>query len=484
MVFSSITFMFLFLPLVFALHFMTPQKMRNLLLVIASLIFYAWGETGYVLIMIVSILLSYGFGIAIDSTRNTPLSRYLLTTGIVLNVGMLAIFKYANFFLANINDLLHCFHRSPVQFEKIHLPIGISFFTFHALSYLIDVYRGNVSVQKNFLNVALYITLFPQLVAGPIIRYYNVAQQIIARSISWDDFAYGTERFIFGMGKKVLIANPMAGVADRIFQLKEPDLTSPLAWLGLICYTFQLYFDFSGYSDMAIGLGRTFGFHFQENFNYPYISQSMQEMWRRWHISLSTWFRDYVYYPMGGSLKGPIRTYVNTVFVFFLIGFWHGASWNFISWGIYQGLFLVIERMGLIGVLKGLWRPLRHAYALFVFIVGLIAIRTETYSDMITYGRALFGMAAQQVYNRYTVAMFLDRQILLLLVLAAIFSTPVWVVIQRRFQAQENLPVEMGMQWLDGLFNLSKSFMLLAVLAFSAMSLSVGAYNPFIYFKF
>ena len=235
---------------------------------------------------------------------------------------------------------------------------------------------------------------------------------------------------------------------------------------------------------MAIGLGRTFGFHFQENFNYPYISQSMQEMWRRWHISLSTWFRDYVYYPMGGSLKGPIRTYVNTVFVFFLIGFWHGASWNFISWGIYQGLFLVIERMGLIGVLKGLWRPLRHAYALFVFIVGLIAIRTETYSDMITYGRALFGMAAQQVYNRYTVAMFLDRQILLLLVLAAIFSTPVWVVIQRRFQAQENLPVEMGMQWLDGLFNLSKSFMLLAVLAFSAMSLSVGAYNPFIYFKF
>ena len=346
MVFSSTIFLFFFLPLTLLAYFVVGPRGRNLILLAASLLFYAWGETVYLLVMLFSIAANYLFGLLIDRARERG-SRggTAFALAVATNLGLLGFFKYANFFVDNLNQVLPVLGLAPMDIGRVHLPIGISFFTFQALSYIIDLYRNETAVQRSLLNFALYKALFPQLIAGPIVRYRDVAREIEQRTVSLDDFASGVQRFIIGLGKKVLIANVMGRAADTIFATPAETLPATLAWTGSIAFMLQIYFDFSGYSDMAIGLGRMFGFHFLENFNYPYIARSVREFWRRWHISLSTWFRDYLYIPLGGNRHGPVRTGANLLLVFLLCGLWHGASWTFLIWGVYHGIFLVLERV-------------------------------------------------------------------------------------------------------------------------------------------
>ncbi|MGB5708663.1 MAG: MBOAT family O-acyltransferase, partial [Arenicellales bacterium] len=351
MVFSSVLFLFLFLPVVLLLYWVIPNKWRNSFLLIVSLTFYAWGEGLFVGIMLLSIAMNYVFGLAIER-GNARAGRLWVGIAVMANLALLGVFKYANFLVENINTLFSSTGIQLITIDQIHLPIGISFFTFQAMSYVIEVHRRVMPAQTNLLNLGLYIALFPQLIAGPIVRYHDIAAQLKTRFVNAGQVAYGIERFVIGLGKKVLIANPMGAVADEIFALPPDSITATVAWTAVACYSLQIYFDFSGYSDMAIGLGRMFGFKFLENFNYPYISQSIQEFWRRWHISLSNWFRDFLYLPLGGNRRGPGRTYFNLLIVFLLCGLWHGASWNFVVWGLLHGSFLVLERIGFLGVLN------------------------------------------------------------------------------------------------------------------------------------
>ena len=340
MVFSSMIFLWLFLPLVLFFYFISNNKLKNIILLIFSLIFYAWGESKYILLMLLSIFINYLFGILIDKFRKHD--KLFLVLAVITNLGLLGYFKYFNFFVNVVNKING---ETLVGFRDIVLPIGISFYTFQILSYVIDLYRKEIKVQKNILNLALYVSFFPQLIAGPIVKYKDVDNEINNRKVDLKLFASGVRRFVYGLGKKVLLSNTLALVVDTIYSYNVSQLNTPLVWIAIIAYTFQIYFDFSGYSDMAIGLGRMFGFHFLENFNLPYISQSITEFWRRWHISLSTWFKEYLYIPLGGNRKGKIRTYLNLFIVFFATGLWHGASFNFIAWGLYYGVFLIIEKL-------------------------------------------------------------------------------------------------------------------------------------------
>ncbi|MCB1615707.1 MAG: MBOAT family protein [Pseudomonadales bacterium] len=403
MLFSSSTFIFLFLPACLLAYYgiACPLKrysgidFRNAFLLFASLVFYAWGEVFYVLLMIASITVHYVFGLLICYFRSRqPLARSLLVFAVSTNLLSLCFFKYANFIADNLNLLLEFTDMPVITIGSVHLPLGISFFTFQAMSYVIDVYRNEAPVQKNPFNIALYIALFPQLIAGPIVRYHDVALQINDRESAYNLFFSGMRRFILGLAKKMLIANTLGEVADQIFALSGNELSTPVAWLGIICYALQIYFDFSAYSDMAIGLGRMFGFRFLENFNYPYISASVQEFWRRWHISLSSWFRDYLYIPLGGSRVAPWRIYFNLCLVFFLCGLWHGASWNFVIWGLIHGAFLVIERLGFDKILQRLWRPVRHCYTLLVVLVGWVFFRAETLDTSLHYTKTLMGLSS------------------------------------------------------------------------------------------
>ena len=349
MLFTEPTFLFLFLPLLLALYFATFSREHgsygNALLLVASVIFYAKGGGAFTWLMLASITFNYWMGIAVDRARASDRAKAVLAFAVTVNLIVLGIFKYANFFADNVNTLFLALGANPIVVPRVLLPIGISFYTFHAISYVVDVYRGDAIAQKSPVHAALYLLLFPQLIAGPIIRYRDLADQLARRTVTVDDFAYGVRRFVIGLGKKVLVANVVAAPADAIFTMPLAQLSTGHAWLGLVCYTLQIYFDFSGYSDMAIGLGRMFGFRFPENFRWPYIARSVQEFWRRWHISLSTWFRDYLYVPLGGNRGTPARTYANLVTVFFLCGLWHGASWNFVIWGLWHGAFLVVERL-------------------------------------------------------------------------------------------------------------------------------------------
>ena len=483
MVFSSPVFLFLFLPTVLGLHFLVPRKLRNLVLLVASLLFYAWGETFFVLIMLCSITANYLLGVWIDHVRERPTARLVLVLTVLVNIGLLGTFKYANFIIDNLNVLLGWAALGTIGVDRIHLPIGISFFTFQAMSYVIDVYRGEAERQKNPVNVALYISLFPQLIAGPIVRYRDVARQLVSRVIDREGFASGVRRFIIGLGKKVLIANTMALPADKVFALAPDQLTPGTAWLGVACYTLQIYFDFSGYSDMAIGLGRMFGLHFLENFNFPYISKSVREFWRRWHISLSTWFRDYLYVPLGGSRRTPARTYLNLVIVFFLCGLWHGASWTFVVWGIYHGVFLVIERLGLERRVERLPRPVRHLYTMLVVVVGWVLFRSETFGQAVAFLASMAGFAGKAAGTQ-SLSTYLNAEVVLVLVAGAIGSTPVLGALSRWRGTLAAPGATANQRSLD----VALSFAALAgyVLVFlaCAMSLSAGTYNPFIYFRF
>ena len=362
MVFSSPIFVFLFLPLVLAVYFISPKSVRNAVLLVASLLFYAWGEGKYVAVMLLSICLNYFAALTLERTTNARGTRWVLALAVVLNLLLLGILKYASFVIRTVGMVVMIPPVATDFVSAVRLPIGISFYTFQAMSYVIDVYRREVSAERNLLNTALYISFFPQLIAGPIVRYSEIAYQFVNRRVTTAEFAYGIQRFILGMSKKVLLANPLAITADYVFSLRPEVLSFGMAWLGVICYTLQIYFDFSGYSDMAIGLAHMFGFRFPENFNYPYISQSVREFWRRWHITLSNWFRDYLFIPLGGSRCSTARTYFNLLVVFALCGLWHGPSWTFVLWGLFHGTFMVLERIALDRWLTASWSVVRHTH--------------------------------------------------------------------------------------------------------------------------
>jgi len=481
MVFSSTVFLFLFLPIVLAAYVLAPRGVKNLLLLLASLFFYAWGEGIYVLLMLASVLVNYLLGLSIGRYRSDRAARRIIFVSIVFNLGLLIVFKYANFLCDNMDALWWRMGISPLQLEPVHLPIGISFFTFQAMSYVIDVYRGQARIQKNPIDIALYISLFPQLVAGPIVRYLDVAEQIRNRTTRLNDFAEGVGRFVMGLGKKMLIANVVAAPADRIFALPADELTVGLAWLGTLCYTLQIYFDFSGYSDMAIGLGRMFGFRFLENFNFPYISQSITEFWRRWHISLSTWFRDYLYIPLGGNRGGSFRTGRNLVLVFFLCGLWHGASWNFVVWGLFHGAFLVMERSGVKNLIGRSPRPLRHVYVMLVAMVGWVFFRAETLPQALAVLGAMAGFAAGDGAT-LSANHLLDNELLVVCLIGLVGSAPLIPTLAGT--ANRLLDRTTRPALLEATVLTLRNVALLVVLLASAASLSSGTYNPFIYFRF
>jgi alginate O-acetyltransferase complex protein AlgI len=382
------------------------------------------------------------------------------------------VFKYANFFAGNVNALFGALNVGTFVVPEVLLPIGISFYTFHAISYVVDVYRGHATAQKSPVHAALYLLLFPQLIAGPIIRYREIAGQLAERVVDVDDFAAGVRRFVVGLGKKVLIANNVATAADGIFALAPGELTAGLAWLGIACYTLQIYFDFSGYSDMAIGLGRMFGFRFPENFRWPYAADSVQEFWRRWHISLSSWFRDYLYVPLGGNRGGPRRTYLNLVVVFFLCGLWHGASWTFVIWGLYHGTFLVAERLGIAALVRGLPAPIRHTYLLVVVMVGWVLFRADTLGEAVGYLGAMAGTHAPGI-KPFDVTWFLTPEVSLALVAGTIGSVPIVPALVRR-----------GGDSRGWLAEAAASAALALVLAASILQIAGRSYDPFIYFRF
>tara|TARA_R110002124_G_scaffold16165_5_gene69436 strand:- start:2552 stop:3985 length:1434 start_codon:yes stop_codon:yes gene_type:complete len=477
LLFTSPVFLFGFLPLVLAMHYLAPTRLKNAVLLFASLLFYTWGETLYVLLMLVSILANYCFGLAIDHSRQSRYPRLWLAIGVATNLVLLAAFKYANFLVDNVNVLLQWAEIPPLVLAPVHLPLGISFFTFQAMSYIIDVYRGQVTAQKKLTHVALYISLFPQLIAGPIVRYHDIARQIVERHIDSALFISGVRRFLMGLAKKLLIANSMGQVATTAFSTSSTELGFALAWLGIICYALQIYFDFSGYSDMAIGLGRMLGFRFQENFNYPYIAASLQDFWRRWHISLSRWFRDYLYIPLGGNRLGVARTYFNLMLVFFLCGLWHGASWNFVIWGMIHGCFLVLER-GLFGdFLNWLWRPLRHAYTLIVVCFAWVFFRAETLPQAFSYCAALLGMGDTAPVAGFVERIILKPDILAALLTAILLATPVyqWVafhVVIPRLQRH------------SGWYFLSQWAFMYGLAALVFLAVASTTFNPFIYFRF
>jgi alginate O-acetyltransferase complex protein AlgI len=479
--FTEPAFLFLFLPILLALYFVRREHEHamyaNVLLLVASVIFYAKGGGAFTWLMLASIAFNYWMAIAVDRARPTGRDRQVLAVAVGLNLLVLGLFKYANFFADNINAILGATGAPRLTFPHVLLPIGISFYTFHAISYVVDVYRRDASAQKSPVHAALYLLLFPQLIAGPIIRYRDIADQLARRVVTLDGFAAGVQRFVIGLGKKVLIANTVAEVADRIFTMPAAQLTPAHAWLGVVCYTLQIYFDFSGYSDMAIGLGRMFGFRFPENFRWPYIAATVQEFWRRWHLSLSSWFRDYLYVPLGGNRVSAARMYVNLVTVFFLCGLWHGASWNFVIWGLFHGAFLVIERLGLADIIGRLWRPLRHAYVLVVVMVGWVFFRAETLPAALSFLAAMAGRPAPMP-TPFAVSWFLTPTVWLALVAGGIGSMPIGPALNGWWrQATERRRAEWG-------FALGSAAIVGLVLVASIVQIAAGTYNPFIYFRF
>lgn len=486
MVFSSPVFLFLFLPLVFTLHWLVQgTKFRNLLLLGASLFFYAWGEPAFVAIMLASITVNYGMGLAIAKITKAPKSA-VLTVAIFFNLAFLGYFKYANFLTKNLNFILDDFQFGYLKWHEVQLPIGISFFTFQAISYVLDVYRGRIEVQHNIFNLGLYIALFPQLIAGPIVRYEDIAQQLPKRHINLEKVANGIQRFIIGLGKKMLIANTLAAPVDKIFDLPSGELSFTLAWVAVGCYTLQIYFDFSGYSDMAVGLGKMFGFDFCENFRYPYISGSIREFWRRWHISLSTWFRDYLFIPLGGSRLSPLRTYFNLVVVFFLCGLWHGASWNFVVWGLFHGLFAIWERLGLLHTLeKRQWlSPLRHIYTMLVVMVGWVFFRADSLGDAGAFFQAMTNLSSNTNNTAYYLGYYFNSEIWLAIgagIIAALpilpYGTEFYHNFSRSCSAKTAFIAEI-------IISISTTTSLAIIFLACAAKLAAGTYNPFIYFRF
>ncbi len=484
MVFSSSIFLFAFLPLVLLFCFaVRTTGSRNIVLLVASFLFYAWGEKVLVLLLLGSIVSNHLFGLLIERKLRGGTAKPFLVIAIAINLSFLGIFKYANFLVGNANVLLEATHLPLIELDPIHLPIGISFFTFQALTYVIDIYRGEASAQHSIFRTALYISLFPQLVAGPIVRYHTIAARLARRYVTRAGLAEGIRRFIIGLGKKVLIADTLAVPADAVFALPAEELTASLSWLGVICFTLQIYFDFSGYSDMALGLGRMFGFKFPENFNYPYISRSIRDFWRRWHISLSTWFRDYLYRPMGGNRRAAWRVRLNLVTVFVLCGLWHGASWNFLFWGLFHGTFLAVERTRFGRWLAAGWQPLRHAYCLLVVVVGWVFFRADSLPHALSYLAAMAGFGSGAGIEHH-VAIYLTPDVALGVAVGAFAATP--VIARLDLAIKRAVTQSSGRQALvpEGAAGLVGLVLLGLILALAAGTVVAGTYTPFIYFRF
>lgn len=473
MVFSSLMFIIVFLPAALFFYYAAGRRGRNIVLLFFSLAFYGWGEPKYLIVMLGSIMLNYFGGFGVNRFRAEPeKARCILALAVFANLAVLGYFKYVNFFIESVNNAF----RTDWPALAVVLPVGISFFTFQGLSYVIDIYRGHGQVQKNPLNVALYISLFPQLIAGPIVRYETVAEQITERTENLDRFTSGVERFIVGLGKKTLIANSMGAVAGEVFGGAIPELSTAAAWAGVLAYTAQIYFDFSGYSDMAIGLGRLFGFEFLENFDYPYISRSVTEFWRRWHISLGTWFRDYVYIPLGGNRGGTASHLRNLFAVWLLTGAWHGAAWNFIVWGLYFGCLLALEKYWIGRILAGAWRPLQHLYTLLLVIVGWVLFRADTLPEAAEYLGVLAGGRGSGLISPQAVYYFVEYRWEFLLAAAA--STPVFRTLHNRVESLGESPLR------NLLLNGGKPVVYGTILLLSLMFLVNSTFNPFIYFRF
>ncbi len=472
MVFSSLLFLCLFMPVVFILHSVIPNlKLRNFLLLLASLLFYAYGEPGYILLMLISVLLNYIFALLLSKYQK----KIFLVSAVIVNLGILGVFKYTDFLLTAINSALDI----ALPLPNIPLPIGISFFTFQALSYVIDVYRKDVPAQRNYAKLLLYISFFPQLIAGPIVRYKDIAREIDDRHTDIKSISFGLRRFIVGLGKKVLISNSMAVVADFIFELNGEELNILSAWIGALAYLMQIYFDFSGYSDMAIGLGKMFGFHFKENFNHPYIASTIQDFWRRWHISLSTFFRDYVYIPLGGNRKGKIRTVLNKIFVFFLTGLWHGANWTFIVWGLFHGFFLLLEEF--IPKIKKLPKFILHFYTLVTVTVGFVIFRADTLSNAISFITKMFTGFDFSAEKMSLVIHPLTPFFIIIFVAAIICCGPLQKLSTKISDLENSTKVLTGR---ENIIQTLTFVFAVVIFIWCIIRLAGGTYNPFIYFRF
>lgn len=467
MIFSSTIFLFYFLPLLLLFYFLAPGiKAKNFVLLLFSFIFFFWGGVFFTLILLCSIVFNYFVGQGIEKSK----SKTLMFIGISGNLILLIWFKYAGFLVDNLNSVLNIVHSPSIILDEIILPIGISFYTFHSISYLIDVYYKRSPAQKNILDMALYIVLFSQLVAGPIIRYRVFAPQLLTRKFDVAQFSNGVERFIIGLAKKVLIANTLARLADESFHQNPDSMSMLLSWAGALCYTFQIYFDFSGYSDMAIGLSKLFGFEFPENFNLPYIATSIKDFWKRWHISLSSFFRDYVYIELGGNRKGKLRTLLNLSIVFLLTGFWHGANYTFIVWGIIHGSFLLFEKLGFEKILLKIPSFFQRSYTFIIVLLAWIPFRADSMAYAVNYWKSLFNTTNDMKYH--LVSSFFTTDLLIALVLAIFLS----------FNLHKYLPIVSKEKVTAA--SLIRICFLFAILFFSAVYLMSGTYNPFIYYQF
>ena len=471
MVFSSIPFLFRFLPIFMILYFAAPRRMKNVILFLGSLIFYAWGEPVYVLLMLFSTLSDYLHGRMIGSCRSRTIARGLLISSVVINLGILCFFKYSDFLIGSINQLL----GSSIPLLELPLPIGISFYTFQTMSYTIDCYRGEAKVQKNILDFGVYVTMFPQLIAGPIVKYRDVQDQLYERKPDLTAISRGCCRFVIGLDKKVLLANNL-GLLWTDISGRNPETVTVLgAWLGVLAFAFQIYFDFSGYSDMAIGLGSILGFHFPENFNYPYVASSITDFWRRWHISLSSWFREYVYIPLGGNRRGLPRQLLNILIVWMLTGIWHGAGWNFMLWGLWFALWLILEKLALGRILKALPSMVGRLYAWLIVLVGWVFFAIESGRGALNYLLVMFGQTAAGLYDDVTLFILLEYRVLL--IAAAVASTPLvhWLV-EKIFSSGGSGTVVCRRV----LEKLVPALLLLASIAY----IVEASYNPFLYFRF
>jgi alginate O-acetyltransferase complex protein AlgI len=484
MVFSSPIFLFLFLPIVLTVYTLLPgTKARNLWLLLMSLAFYAWGQIDFILLLLASTLMNYGIGLWVDRSESAANRKLAIAVAVFVNIGMLAFFKYANFTVGLLNSLLNLAGIAPLNAPHIPLPIGISFFTFHALSYIIDVYRRKWRATTDPKDVALYIFFFPQLIAGPILRWSAIGPQLLQRTVSRNVFADGIRRFVGGLAKKMIIANTLAVPADQIFSLPASELSTPDAWFGILCYTLQIYFDFSGYSDMAVGMGKMFGFEFLENFQFPYTAQSIRDFWRRWHISLATWFRDYLYIPLGGNRVSEPRTYFNLLVVFFLCGLWHGASLTFVIWGLYHGFFLVLERTRFGKLQEKLPQSLRHLYTIFVVMMGWVIFRAKTFTAVGHFFLALFGLnnvpAFTQTNGRYT-----TKEVAWAIGFGILFSGPLWSWIRTICSKLGRMSPATCRPAVRIFGSALESILIVALMLIVAVLVAGNTYNPFIYFQF
>lgn len=472
MVFSSLIFLFLFLPGTLLFYFLTPNKYKNIPLFLSSVFFYTWGEGDLVVLLLLSSVINYFLGIYIEQTEKKKL---VLTLALIINFASLGYYKYADFALINYNYLIEFLGLSSLGVQNlpnITLPIGISFYTFQAVSYIMDIYRKKTYANKNYIEFATYLCMFPQLVAGPIVRYIDIESQFSNRKPQINAVSSGIERFIIGLSKKVLIANTMAQIADEIFNTNISEISSPIAWLGAFAYAMQIYFDFSGYSDMAIGLGKIFGYNFPENFNYPYISKSIKEFWRRWHISLSSWFRDYLYIPLGGNRAGNFRTYINLFIVFFVTGLWHGASWNFIVWGLWHGTFLIIERIGWTKVLEKSNPFIQHLYTLIIVLIGWVIFRADNLHLAWDFINKMFSFDFNNnYYTQYAKIMTINSFNVFIAILAIVLSFPIYSNLEKRFKLNNSL---------DWIFKIG----IIGIFLLSVIFINSSNYNPFIYFRF